>query len=277
MGTISQDVERCAEDDAALAGSTAEPEDRDRLITRGQSWGLGDGGLLDISGEARAAKAKQIPIMPDEAERHKHRGREDSHYRQDHTGDDLHRVMFDYCLSGAGDSGPATVLVLVDRSTGAEHSSASLMHGRKRIVLESDAEPPERSLLTLAKAVRDARSEETVLQQGPRMDSQSKGLVKAYNGVVEGLLRVYCAHVQHHYNIQLLADSPLLSWLVRHVGWSLTRYQQKSDGSTAYRRLRGRDYHGPWSSSRGVGDHCLQVPRDFWKVGASMGSWTMAW
>eukprot|EP00971_Amphidinium_carterae_P132844 2630784-Amphidinium_carterae.1 len=51
--------------------------DEDGYYTTGSGkvrrGGLGDGALLDISGEARAAKSKQIPIMPDEAERHKHR------------------------------------------------------------------------------------------------------------------------------------------------------------------------------------------------------------
>ena len=33
-------------------------------------------------------------------------------------------------------------------------------------------------------------------------------------------------------------------WVVRHAGWLLTRYLIKTDGRTAYERLRGREYKG---------------------------------
>ena len=42
--------------------------------------------------------------------------------------------------------------------------------------------------------------------------------------------------------MEILTESPLLPWLVRHCGWISSRYAVRADGRTRYSRLKGREY-----------------------------------
>ena len=113
--------------------------------------------------------------------------------------------------------------------------------GLQRAGVFSDQEPAAQALASAAKAARRA---ETVITSGPRKDSTSKGRIENMVGMVEGLLRTVILSVQHHYNVTLDPDHPILGWAVRHTGWILTRYAMKDNGMTPYRLLRGKDYRG---------------------------------
>ena len=43
-------------------------------------------------------------------------------------------------------------------------------------------------------------------------------------------------------NLQLASDSILIAWLIRHAAWSLTRFQVKSNGRTAFVRVFWKTY-----------------------------------
>ena len=60
--------------------------------------------------------------------------------------------------------------------------------------------------------------------------------------VVEGQIRTVKCQLEHRLGTVVPTDSPLLPWLVRHAGATISRYQKGLDGLTAYRRLRGREY-----------------------------------
>ena len=44
--------------------------------------------------------------------------------------------------------------------------------------------------------------------------------------------------------MEIMTESPLLPWLVRHCGWILSRYAVRSDGRAGYSRLKGSEYTG---------------------------------
>ena len=44
--------------------------------------------------------------------------------------------------------------------------------------------------------------------------------------------------------MRLLPDHRLMPWLVRHIGWCLTRFQLKGHGKTAFHVIRGKPYDG---------------------------------
>ena len=48
----------------------------------------------------------------------------------------------------------------------------------------------------------------------------------------------------HFKDYHLQTTSVSFPWLIRHASWLVTRFLIKTDGKSAYQRLRGRDYHG---------------------------------
>eukprot|EP00971_Amphidinium_carterae_P341163 6479842-Amphidinium_carterae.2 len=220
-------------DAGGLAGGPAEQVDSDMLAK-----GPRDGALLELSSEAVTARAKEIPVLPPLAERYRHRlthlpyrnwcrfcvaGRtkEDGHRVKDRSGDEVPEVMMDYAFGDA----ETIILVIVDRMTGCVNTSQQIEKGATdhaigtstKDTASSDQEP---AILNLARAVQQARTKhDTILQQGPRKDPQSKGLVESNNAVVEGLARVCIGAIRHFYKIDFNNDHPLLSWVIRHVGY----------------------------------------------------------
>ena len=51
--------------------------------------------------------------------------------------------------------------------------------------------------------------------------------------------------MERHINERIASDRPVLKWAVENVGAMMTRFQIGSDGLTAYRRLKGRDFKKP--------------------------------
>jgi thiol-disulfide isomerase/thioredoxin len=111
--------------------------------------------------------------------------------------------------------------------------------GYKRVVLKSDQEP---AIKKLKAAVRREYSLEIPEEQSAVGDSQSNGEVEIAIQVIEGQIRTLKCQLEHRLGSEMPSDHPLLPWLVRHAGATISRYQKGSDGLTGYRRLRGRDY-----------------------------------
>ena len=55
-----------------------------------------------------------------------------------------------------------------------------------------------------------------------------------------GLVR--CFRIREKAKLEITTESPLLPWLVRHCGWTLSRYAVRAVGRTGYSRLKGREY-----------------------------------
>ena len=111
--------------------------------------------------------------------------------------------------------------------------------GYDRVIFKSDQEP---AIKKLKAAVRREYSVALPEEQSAVGDSQSNGEIEMAVQMVEGQVRTLKSQLESRLNRVIPADNNLLPWLVRHAGALLSRYHQSSDGMTAYRRLRGRNY-----------------------------------
>ena len=112
--------------------------------------------------------------------------------------------------------------------------------GYKRVILKSDQEP---AIKKLKAAVRREWSLEIPDEYSPVGDSQSNGAVEISVQVIEGQVRTLKCQIEHRLGRELPMEHPVLPWMVRHAGATISRYQKGPDGMTAYRRIRGRDFH----------------------------------
>ena len=99
------------------------------------------------------------------------------------------------------------------------------------MVGDTDGEAAIKALLA---AVKLERKDETVCSAAPRYDSQSKGPIENAVGRVEGLMRTMISAVERKYKLTLDPDHAIVLWIVRHCGWTLTRFTVGSDGLTPF-------------------------------------------
>ena len=111
--------------------------------------------------------------------------------------------------------------------------------GYKRCFVKTDQ---ERAIRKLKSAVRMEYDIEIPDELAPVGDSQSNGEIEITVKIVEGQIRTLKCQLEHHLKQEIPVDHPLLPWLVRHAGATISRYQKGRDGMTAYRRLKGRDF-----------------------------------
>ena len=204
------------------------------------------------------------------------RGRSFYHKKVSHEADDPSRpvVSLDDGFFGAPGEIPADsvggskmpVLVVRDRFTkgifthlvpskGTEHfyPEAALLRdvkflGYSRLVLKSDQEP---SILALANAVKNTLTSNGVdclLESSPKGDSHgmSNGEAESAVGITQGLARTLKDFVEYKSGKVIDPKSPLLGWLIEHVGALYTLYaydENAKDGLTPYRKIRGRDWN----------------------------------
>ena len=198
------------------------------------------------------------------------------HRKVSHEADDPSRpvVSRDYGFFGAPGEIPADsvggskmpVLVVRDRFTkgifthlvpckGTEHfypEAASLRDvkflGYSRLVIKSDQEP---SILALAEAVKNTLTSKGIdcqLESSPKGDSHgmSNGEAESAVGITQGLARTLKDYVEHKSGKVIDPKSPLLGWLIEHVGTLYTLYaydESSKDGLTPYRKIKGRDWN----------------------------------
>ena len=83
-----------------------------------------------------------------------------------------------------------------------------------------------------------------MLESTPHCSSQSLGACERANRTCEGhirTLRLWCESVL---GATLEITENAMAWLVRHAGWLTVRFLIKSDGKSAYQRLKGKAYTG---------------------------------
>ena len=81
----------------------------------------------------------------------------------------------------------------------------------KKVVLKSDQEP---AMIALQQRIRQARSDQTILENSPVEDSSSNGTVEKAVQEVEGLTRTLVAALETRYGVKLEEASSILAWLV---------------------------------------------------------------
>ena len=94
----------------------------------------------------------------------------------------------------------------------------------------------------LQKATERKREHPTMPRNAPKEGKQSLGLGKGAHAPFQGQVRTLMASLKQHYGFRAAPSEKLVPWLVRHVGWQLTRCRVQGDGRTAWRKMTGKDY-----------------------------------
>ena len=102
----------------------------------------------------------------------------------------------------------------------------------------------ESVLVQLLRAVQSRRVKRTPARHGPRASHQSQGKIEHANRVINGVCRAGLSF-ENLLQEKLASDSILIAWLVRHAAWSLTRFQVKDAGRTAFARVFWGSIHEP--------------------------------
>ena len=87
-----------------------------------------------------------------------------------------------------------------------------------------------------------------------RYDSQSNGLTEVGVMLVRGLFRSLKLCLESSIRRRIPKDHALMPWLLEHTCLILSTTVRALDGATAWRRIRGRDFHG---NMAGFGEQVL--------------------
>ena len=109
------------------------------------------------------------------------------------------------------------------------------------VILQTDEEP---ATLSIANAGRDRRAKSTIVGGSPAYSKQSAGHVEGANRLAAGLLRTYKLKLERKIGRELRPSDPIVPFLVKSVGWMITRFQPRSHGGPSYRLTFGREYSG---------------------------------
>ena len=163
-------------------------------------------------------------------------------------------IAFDFCFiktSGivpgvTADEG-ATCLVLLDVDTGYMKAAPAagktvtdyLIEGSRRFVeqffrrcvrLRCDGEP---TTLAYGARLKELLPESVVLERTPRHDSGANPVERAIR-TLEEQVKVLRLDFEKRTGTDLLANSCLWPWLIRHVGWLDARFPVKTNGATPH-------------------------------------------
>ena len=127
--------------------------------------------------------------------------------------------------------------------------------GHNKIILKSDNEKAIVALLTtILKALRIEHLENTQQAHPAAYDSASNATTEATCKQVAGMVRTTKACLEDRIKQRILVTHCIFYWLVEHAAWLLTVRTTQSDGITAYKRLKGKNFSIPML---GFGEMCL--------------------
>ena len=171
----------------------------------------------------------------------------------------LAKVQQDLCKPCTKDGTAIPVPVSVSKVTGAmcgtysrkkggddeyqvaAHTKWSENIGHTDIILEIDGEP---SAIAFAKKIQERRNKSTQIKPMPKGSKGGLGAVDVAHYMLESKMRSYFSDFKEKTGMDMAENERLVIWLVRHIPWSHTRFQKRSDGHTAYYHMRGKDYKG---------------------------------
>ena len=102
-------------------------------------------------------------------------------------------------------------------------------------------------------------------------NSKSNGIVERAIQSVQGMIRTIRSDIEGWWRVKIDATHSILSWIVEHAGFLLTRFEAGRDGKTAYERLKGKSAKVQGMSLAG---------RIWWKMkrtGGPLGKLTCMW
>ena len=106
--------------------------------------------------------------------------------------------------------------------------------GSGALVLRADKET---SLTTLLDEIK-ARRAETLVERTAVESHQSIGAVERVNREVAGLLRTPKTALETRIGTKVGLEHDLISWMIRHSAWLVTRFRVRTSGQTAYELIR---------------------------------------
>ena len=110
--------------------------------------------------------------------------------------------------------------------------------GRRKIIIKADKEA---AIKELRDRVRDARTDETVVEHSAKGDSQSNSIAEKAVQDFEGLMRTWMSVLQDKYKANIPAEHPIVAFLVEYIGEMYNSTKIGPDGKTPYKRIKGRD------------------------------------
>ena len=105
--------------------------------------------------------------------------------------------------------------------------------GRRKIIFKTDKEAAIRELRD---RVRDVRTDETVVEHSAKGDSQSNSIAERVVQDFEGLMRTWLSALQDKYRANILADHPMIAFLVEYIGEMYNNTHIGPDGKTPYKK-----------------------------------------
>ena len=112
--------------------------------------------------------------------------------------------------------------------------------GYNKMVFRGDQEP---ALRTMMSRIKMLSGEQCSLEETPIGESKSNGRVEAAVFEIRGLYKTMRSNLETNYGMLIPANHPIHAWLVRHASGTRFRESMGTDGYTAYKRVKGRDFH----------------------------------
>ena len=111
--------------------------------------------------------------------------------------------------------------------------------GYNKMIFKGDQEP---ALRTMMKRIKMMSGEQCVMEQSPVGESQSNGAIEGSIKIMQGQFRTMRADLETCYKRAIPRTHQCMAWLVRHVGGTMFRESLGTDGMTAYKRIKGREF-----------------------------------
>ena len=109
--------------------------------------------------------------------------------------------------------------------------------GHKKVILCTDQEP---AILDLINGIIEVRQEPTIPQNSQVGESQANGLVERAVRSVKDQVRTLRLALQKRLGCCIPAGHPIMTWMVKHAGELISKYQLNRDGQTAYYKVFGK-------------------------------------
>ena len=111
--------------------------------------------------------------------------------------------------------------------------------GHPEIVLKSDGEP---AIVALKEAAKRERAERIVTEETPVKESKSNGGIENAIQQIQGQFRAMKDNLETRIGERLSETSAIVPWIIIHAARTLNRYHLGTDGKTAYRRWKGKEF-----------------------------------
>ena len=79
-----------------------------------------------------------------------------------------------------------------------------------------------------------------VVENSPVHSSKSNGYIERSVQGVQGMIRTWRSNLEEKWGVKLDAEHRIWPWLVKWIGWLLSRAEVGADGKTGYERCKGK-------------------------------------